>query len=394
MSLLDNEAQLFFKTYKRLALDVDRGDGCYLYTKDGRKYLDMFSGLAVNALGYNHPGIIAAIEKQIRKYIHLSNFFVQGPQVDLAERLLRLAKFQKIFFTNSGTEAIEGTIKLVRKWGKAKNKTTIFGMSNGFSGRTMGSLSIMDKEKYREGYGPFLENCGHVEFNNVGDLKTKIDDATAAVFLEFVQGEGGVVPVSAEFVTALQALREKHGFLIVADEIQSGIFRTGRLFAFQHYNFTPDIVTIAKPIGGGLPLGAILGNEKVAEVWTHGVHGTTFGGNPVACAAGIAVIDALTTEEMVRHIEEASDYLFARLQSLKQRFSIIKEVRGFGFMVGVELTVESGPLVDAMLDDGVLVNSTAGNVVRILPPLVAGKKEIDLLLTTFESTLKKNYGLV
>jgi acetylornithine aminotransferase len=347
----------------------------------------MFSGLAVNALGYNHPGIIAAIEKQIRKYIHLSNFFVQGPQVELAERLLRLSKFQKLFFTNSGTEAIEGTIKLVRKWGKAKNKTTIFGMSNGFSGRSMGSLSIMDKEKYREGYGPFLENCGYVEFNNVGDLKVKVDDATAAVFLEFVQGEGGVVPVSAEFVTALQSLREKHGFLIVADEIQSGIFRTGKLFAFQHYNFTPDIVTIAKPIGGGLPLGAILGNEKVADVWTHGVHGTTFGGNPVACAAGIAVIDALTAEEMGRHIEEASGYLFARLQSLKEKFSIIKEVRGYGFMVGVELTVESGPLVDAMLEDGVLVNSTAGNVVRILPPLVAGKKEIDILLASFEHVL-------
>lgn len=320
MSLLDNEAQLFFNTYKRLTLDVDRGDGCYLYTKDGRKYLDMFSGLAVNALGYNHPGIIAAIEKQIRKYIHLSNFFVQGPQVELADRLLRLAKFQRIFFTNSGTEAIEGTIKLVRKWGKAKNKTTIFGMSNGFSGRTMGSLSIMDKEKYREGYGPFLENCGYVEFNDADDLRKKVDGATAAVFLEFVQGEGGVVPVSAEFVTALQSLREKHGFLVVADEIQSGIFRTGTLFAFQHYNFTPDIVTIAKPIGGGLPLGAILGNENVADVWTHGVHGTTFGGNPVACAAGIAVIDELTTKEMGRHIDDVSEYLFTQLHSLQGKF--------------------------------------------------------------------------
>ena len=212
--------------------------------------------------------------------------------------------------------------------------------------------------------------------------------------MEFVQGEGGVVPVSAEFVAALQALREKHGFLVVADEIQSGIFRTGTLFAFQHYKFIPDIVTIAKPIGGGLPLGAILGNEKVADVWTHGVHGTTFGGNPVACAAGVAVIDALTTNRMAGRIGEASKYLFAQLDSLKKRFSIIKEVRGYGFMVGVELTVESGPLVDAMLEDGVLVNSTAGNVVRILPPLVAGKEEIDILLKTFESTLTKNDGLV
>jgi acetylornithine/succinyldiaminopimelate/putrescine aminotransferase len=205
-----------------------------------------------------------------------------------------------------------------------------------------------------------------------------------------VQGEGGVVPVSAEFVTALQSLREKHGFLVVADEIQSGIFRTGPLFAFQHYNFTPDIVTIAKPIGGGLPLGAILGNEKVAEVWTHGVHGTTFGGNPVACAAGIAVIDELSTNRMAGRIAEASKYLFVQLDSLKKRFPIIKEVRGYGFMVGVELTVDSGPLVDAMLEDGVLVNSTAGTVVRILPPLIASREEVDILLASFERVLTKH----
>lgn len=387
MNLLDNEAKLFFKTYKRLSLEVDRGDGCYLFTNDGRKYLDMFSGLAVNALGYNHPGIISAIEKQIRKYNHLSNFFVQGPQVELAERLLHHSKFQKIFFTNSGTEAIEGTIKLVRKWGLPKNKTKIFGMSNGFSGRTMGSLSIMDKDKYREGYGPFLENCGHVEFNDVDDLRRKVDGTTAAVVLEFVQGEGGIVPVCTEFVSALQSLRETHGFLVVADEIQSGIFRTGKLFAFQHFDFTPDIVTIAKPIGGGLPLGAILGNQKVAEVWTHGVHGTTFGGNPVACAAGIAVMDALTANGMERHIDEVSKHLFAQLDLLKKRFSIIKEVRGYGFMIGVDLTVESAPLVDAMLEDGVLVNSTAGTVVRILPPLITGKEEINILLASFERVL-------
>jgi acetylornithine aminotransferase len=390
MDLLDNEAKLFFKTYKRLSLEVDRGDGCYLFTNDGRKYLDMFSGLAVNALGYNHPGIIAAIEKQIRKYNHLSNFFVQGPQVELAERLLHHSNFQKIFFTNSGTEAIEGTIKLVRKWGLPKNKTKILGMSNGFSGRTMGSLSIMDKDKYRGGYGPFLENCGYVTFNDVDDLRKKVDGTTAAVVLEFVQGEGGIVPVSTEFVSALQSLRDTHGFLGVADEIQSGIFRTGKFFAYQHFNFVPDIVTIAKPIGGGLPLGAILGNQKVADVWTHGVHGTTFGGNPVACAAGIAVMDALTANGMVRHIDEVSKYLFAQLDLLKKRFSIIKDVRGYGFMIGVDLTVESAPLVDAMLEDGVLVNSTAGTVVRILPPLIAGTEEIDILLASFERVLTKH----
>jgi acetylornithine aminotransferase len=208
--------------------------------------------------------------------------------------------------------------------------------------------------------------------------------------MEFVQGEGGIVPVCTEFVSALQSLRETHGFLVVSDEIQSGIFRTGKFFAYQHFNFVPDIVTIAKPIGGGLPLGAILGNHKVADVWTHGVHGTTFGGNPVACAAGIAVMDALTVNGMERHIDEVSKYLFAQLDLLKKRFSIIKEVRGYGFMIGVELMVESAPLVDAMLEDGVLVNSTAGTVVRILPPLIAGKEEIDILLASFERVLTKH----
>ena len=385
---MDAEAKLFFKTYKRLPLEVERGDGCYLFTTDGRKYLDMFSGLAVNALGYNHPDINAAIEAQIRKYNHLSNFFVQQPQIDLAERLIRLSGFQKIFFTNSGTEAIEGTIKLARKWGSPLGKKKLFGMTNGFSGRSMGALSIMDKEKYREGYGPFLENCGHIVFNDVIDLRSKVDGSTAAVFLEFIQGEGGIVPVSKEFVATLQSLRKQHGFLVVADEIQSGIQRTGKFFAYQHYEFAPDIVTVAKPIGGGLPLGAILGNEKVAGVWTYGVHGTTFGGNPVACAAGKVVIDTVTAEKMVKHVREISDYLREKLEILKTRYDVIKEIRGFGLIIGVDLTVDSAPIVDAMLGEGVLVNSTAGSVVRILPPLIAGRAEVDTLIATFEKVLK------
>ena len=385
---MDAEAKLFFKTYRRLPLEVERGEGCYLFTTDGRKYLDMFSGLAVNALGYNHPGVNAAIETQIRKYNHLSNFFVQQPQIELAERLIRLSGFQKIFFTNSGTEAIEGTIKLARKWGGPLRKTKLFGMTNGFSGRSMGALSIMDKEKYREGYGPFLENCGHIVFNDVNDLRSKVDEATAAVVLEFVQGEGGIVPVSKEFVSTLQTLREQHGFLVVADEIQSGIQRTGKFFAYQHFNFEPDIVTVAKPIGGGLPLGAILGNEKVAGVWTYGVHGTTFGGNPVACAAGKVVIDTVTSENMVKHVREISGYLREKLDSVRAKFDVIKEIRGFGLIIGVDLTVDSAPIVDAMLSEGVLVNSTAGSVVRILPPLIAGREEVDTLVGIFERVLK------
>lgn len=388
MNMQEKEQQLFFHTYKRLSLEIDRGEGCYLFAKDGKEYLDMFAGLAVNALGYNHPALINAIEKQIRKYNHLSNYFIQETQVQLAEQLLKISGYEKLFFTNSGTEAIEGALKLVRKWGSTKGKINAFGMTNGFSGRTMGALSLMDKDKYRAGYGPFLDHCGHIEFNNVESLKKSVDEKTAAVFLEFVQGEGGIVPVTREFVETLKHLSEKFGFLVVADEIQAGIYRSGKFFSFQYFDISPDLVTVAKPIGGGLPLGAILGSNKVADVWTYGVHGTTFGGNPVACAAGIALLNAVTTPEMQAHINAMSKYLFSKLNDLQRRFSVIKEVRGMGLMIGIELNCESAPVVDAMLAKGVLANATASTVVRILPPLILAEKDANKFLNAFEEVLE------
>jgi acetylornithine/N-succinyldiaminopimelate aminotransferase len=387
MNFKERESQFFFHTYKRLPLEVERGEGCYLFTKDGKKYLDMFSGLAVNALGYSHPAVINAIEEQIRKYNHLSNFFIQEPQLRLAERLLHLSGYDKIFFTNSGTEAIEGTIKLVRKWGKANGKKIIFGMSNGFSGRTMGALSLMDKEKYRDGYEPFLPNFGSIEFNGVNDLQAKINSDTAAVFLEFIQGEGGIIGASKQFINQLKSLREKFGFLIVADEIQSGIGRTGKLFGYQHFDIEPDVVTIAKPIGGGLPLGAILGSKKVADVWSYGVHGTTFGGNPVACAAGSSTIDIIMNDDFLNSVNETAQYALVKFSELKSKFPIIKEIRVYGYMIGIDLTIESGPVVDEILSKGILVNATANTVIRILPPLIARKAEFDQLLTVFHEVL-------
>lgn len=384
MNFKEQESQLFFHTYKRLPLEVERGEGCYLFTTDGKRYLDMFSGLAVNALGYAHPAIIKAVDEQVRKYTHLSNFFIQQPQLQLAERLLRLSGFDKIFFSNSGTEAIEGSIKLIRKWGKANGKSQIFGMSNGFSGRTMGALSLMDKEKYRAGYEPFLPGFGTIEFNDVADLTAHVNEQTAAVFLECIQGEGGIVGVSKEFASELNALRERFGFLIVADEIQSGIGRTGTLFGFQHFGLTPDIITVAKPIGGGLPVGAIIGSKKVADVWTYGVHGTTFGGNPVACAAGIATLDTVMTEPFLESVRTNAAYFSSKVMALKERFPFIKEVRAYGYMIGVDLSIDSAPIVEAILAEGVLVNSTANTVIRILPPLIAGKEEFDRLLNAME----------
>ena len=389
-TILEKEQGLFFHTYKRLPLEVERGEGCYLFTADGTRYLDFFGGIAVNALGYNHPRLCKAIEDQIHKYVHLSNYFVQQPQVKLAEKILTASKFKRIFFTNSGTEATEGAIKLARKWGKTIGKDKLFGLSNAFHGRTLGALSLMDKQKYREGYEPFVENFGHLKFNDVDELRRAVNEKTLGVFIEFVQGEGGIFVVSQEYARELNSLRDKYGFLIIGDEIQSGIGRTGKLFGFQHTGVIPDIVLLAKPIGGGLPLGAILGNDRVAETFTYGVHGTTFGGNPVACAAGLVVLEEVLDKGLMHHAEEIGTYLTARLTQLKNDFpTLIREVRGFGCMIGTELTQDGQPVVDALQRRHILVNCTNVNVLRFVPPLIVTQEQCDEMVDALRSVLEE-----
>ena len=388
MTTTEHDNALFFHTYKRLPLEVDRGEGCYLFTKDGKKYLDMFSGLAVNALGYAHPAVTAAIDTQARKYTHLSNLFLQEPQMALAEKLVKHSGYEKVFFCNSGTEANEGAIKLVRKWSKGENRHGIFGMTNGFSGRTMGALSLMDKKSYREGYEPFLDEFGMIEFNDCADLEKKVGKETAAVFFESIQGEGGIVPVTQEFAATLASLRKKFGFLLVADEIQSGIGRTGKMFAFEHFGLRPDLVTFAKPVGGGLPLGGFLGTAALADVWAPGMHGTTFGGNPVACAAGNALVEIVLAPAFMETLRGNAVYFFTQLNALMQKYPVIRQVRGYGYMIGIDLAIESAPVVENILRKGVLVNATATTVVRVLPPLIAGRNEIDIFLSAFEESIQ------
>lgn len=387
-SLFQKEEKYFFHTYKRLGLDIERGEGVYLYARDGKRYLDFFGGLAVNALGYNHPQVNRAIIEQVHKYIHLSNFYVQEPQVRLAERLIEASGFERVFFGNSGTEAVEGAIKLARKWGKNFGKTHLIGLTNSFHGRTMGALSLTERQKYREGYEPFLPNVSHVEFNDVAQLRAAVNEQTLGVILEFIQGEGGVFVVSPEFADALNELRQKLGFLIIADEIQSGIGRTGKFFAFEHFGVTPDIVVIAKAIGGGLPLGAFLGNERVAEVLSYGSHGTTFGGNPVACSAGLAVLQEVLDEGLMKQAGETGDYLKKKFAELQTRFpALVKEVRGLGCMLGVELSRDGQPVVDQMQERGFLVNCTHQSVLRFLPPYVVTREECDSLVQELRDIL-------
>jgi len=388
-SIFEKENKYFFHTFHRLPLEIDRGEGVYLYSKDGKRYVDFFGGIAVNALGYNHQHINAAIEEQIHRYIHLSNYFVQDKTVELAERIVNATSYKRVFFSNSGTEAVEGAIKIVRKWGQGSGKTTLLNLTNSFHGRTMGALSLTERPQYRDGYDPFLPNTNSVKFNDVEDLCAKVNSQTLGVILEFIQGEGGINVISKEFVQKLKSLQEKFGFLIVADEIQAGLGRTGKFFSFEHYDIHPDIVVIAKAIGGGLPLGAILGNERVADVLTYGVHGTTFGGNPVACAAGCAVMEEIVDKRLMKQAGIIGEYLKSKAIELQKQFpAIVKEVRGYGCMLGIDLNRNGQPIVDELLNRGILINCTNTTVLRLLPPYIITTEQCNQLMFELHLILK------
>ncbi|MCG8346001.1 MAG: aspartate aminotransferase family protein [Chlorobiales bacterium] len=375
----EKEKQLFFHNYARLPLAVTYGEGSWLYCADGSRYLDMISGIGVNALGYGDKRIINAIAEQAQKVIHASNLFLLEPQFKLAERLLDISGLSKVFFANSGTEAIEAAIKLSRKWAASSGnaeKKEIVSLSNCFHGRTYGAMSLTDKPKYLEGYDPLLPGTANVSFNDIDDLEATLSDRTAAVFVEFIQGEGGIHKVSPEFIDALKTLRGKHGFLLVADEIQAGCGRTGRFFGYMHFDIEPDLVCLAKPLGGGLPLSAVIGSKKVEDVFAAGNHGTTFGGNPVACAAGLALIDALYEDNIMDKAAETGEWVGEALETLAVKHPQILEVRQYGLMIGVTVNRDASYYVQEALKRKVLVNATSGNVVRLLPPLTASREEV------------------
>ena len=390
-NLLEKEKKFLLHTYKRIPLEISHGEGVYIVTKDGKKYLDFFSGLAVNSLGYGNKKIINAIEEQIKKIIHLSNYYVNDTQLELAEKLIKYSGLSKVVFTNSGTEAVEASLKLLRKALGPDKK--IFSFSNAFHGRTYGSLSLSGKEKYKKYFAPLLPNIFQLEFNNINQIEDNLDETTAAVYIEFVQGEGGIRIASKQFIKKLDELRKEYGFVLVADEVQSGIWRTGKPFAYNHFNLKPDLVIVAKAIGGGFPLGALITNKKYSDAFQIGDHGSTFGGNPVACAAGLAVIEEIINIKLMNNVENLSNYFISKLNQLKDKFpDKIKDVRGLGYMLGVELNFPCNKIVDEFRENCILVNCTSENVLRILPPLISIKTNIDQFLTTFEKLLK-NYKL-
>lgn len=376
MTLIEREHAHFLQTYKRLPIEADRAQGMYVYAADGTRYLDFLGGIAVNSLGHTHPGIVAAVERQLHRYMHLSNYFYQDAQVEFAERLTEMSGYHRAFLGNSGTEVNEGALKLARAAGNPRGKTEIIGFTGGFHGRTYGVLSIMHKPRYKDGMGPFLPESKVLTFNDVEMLRASVSERTCSVTVEFLQGEGGIRWATPEFVEALFELRKRYGFLIIGDEIQAGGGRTGDFFSFQRYGVRPDIVTLAKGIGGGMPLAAILTTEELAGIWGTGQHGTTFGGNSLACAAGSVVLDELQAGVM-EHAKQSGELLLARMRNLQNDFpGLVADVRGAGAIVGLELTQPAAPFVEALLRRHVIVNSTDETVIRLLPPLIYSEEHI------------------
>ncbi len=387
-SIIEREQQSIFQTYKRLPIVVEKATGCRIYSNSGEEYLDFLAGIAVNALGHSHPKIIAAVEEQIHKYMHLSNYFYQEPQIKLAEQIGKISCFNRVFFTNSGTEAMEGAIKLIRRYGAFTGKDEIVAFSGGFHGRTYGALSIMDKPLYKDKMGPYLTGTRILKYNDIEDLQKNINEKTAAVALEFIQGEGGVCEASPAFIEKIDELRKKFGFLLLADEIQTGCGRTGKFFAYEHFGVEPDIATLAKGIGGGLPLGALVAKEHLAGVWEKGMHGTTYGGNAVACSTGLVVVEELQNG-LLEHINETGNYFNEKLNQIMQKYpDIVKEVRGRGLMLGLLLSFEAGKLVENLLENYIIANAASGFVLRIVPPLIVEKEDIDLFIEKLDSCLK------
>ncbi len=387
-NLMEREKDTFFQVYKRLPIEVDRAEGCRVYAKDGNVYLDFLAGIAVNALGHSHPAVVEAVCEQAKKYMHISNYFYQEPQIKFAEKLKEMSGMDRVFFSNSGTEATDGAIKLARRYGSECDKIDIIAFSGGFHGRTYGALSVMDKPQYKDKMGPYLSNTKIIEYNNVEELRATINDKTAAVILEFIQGEGGITTATKEFIDEMVSLREKFGFLIIADEIQAGTGRSGKFAAYQHFGFRPDVVTLAKGMGGGMPLGAILATEALSGIWDKGMHGTTYGGNAVACAAGLAVLNELENG-VLANTNEVGKYLEGKLGEIMLKYpSKVAEVRGKGLMLGLLLTFDAANLVAEMLKHKVISNAASGKVLRIVPPLNITKTDADEFVSVLDKCLE------
>ena len=389
------EAKLLLNTYERNPILFVDGEGVYLIDDKGTRYLDLLSGIGVNALGYGHPVIEAAIAEQSRKLIHTSNLFFHEGQAELALRLTDVSGMNRAFFTNSGTEAWEAALKLARAHaGLLRSEgreigTKFLALEHSFHGRTMGSVATTHKEKYREPFEPVMPGVEFVVFDDVADLKAKFSSDVCAVLIEAIQGEGGIRPVSREFMEVARALTQSTGALLICDEIQAGMGRTGKWFGYQHYGVQPDVTTVAKPLAGGLPLGAMLCTEEAARAIHPGMHGTTFGGGPLACAAALAVFRTIEEEKLLEHVTAIGTYFHRRLNELAQRHAAIVDVRGKGLMLAAELDSAelAKEVLAGMLQRHILINRTSETVLRFLPPYILGREHVDTAIAALDEVL-------
>ena len=391
---MNHAEESILHTYNRFPVMFDHGEGCYLYDTEGKKYLDFAAGIAVNALGYHYPGYGDALKSQIDKLTHISNLYYNEPMSEAGEKLIKASGLSKAFFTNSGTEAIEGALKAARKYsytkyGKEAGRFEIIAMNHSFHGRSMGALSVTGTEHYREPFEPLIGGVKFADFNDLESVKAQITDKTCAVITEVVQGEGGIYPAQKEFLEGLRALCDEKDIILIFDEIQCGMGRTGYYFAWQSYGVQPDVMTCAKALGCGVPVGAfVLGEKAAAASLVPGDHGTTYGGNPFVCAAVSKVFDIFEQDNILAHVQELTPYLEEKLDALVDKCPIVAARRGKGFMQGLVIEGTTvGSVVTKALANGLLVISAGSDVLRLVPPLVITKEHIDEMIEKLEKSL-------
>jgi acetylornithine aminotransferase len=390
--LKQDSARYLMQTYARQPLSIVRGRGTKVYDLEGREYIDFVGGIAVNILGHGHPDLVQAIQRQAAQLIHASNLYYTEPQVKLAQMLVDHSFADKVFFCNSGAEANEAAIKLARRYSHDKygaGRFEIITMKNSFHGRTMATLTATGQEKVQKGYEPLLPGFSYVAFNNLEELERAVTDKTAAIMLEPIQGEGGVYVADREYLKQVGDLSAKKDVLLIFDEVQTGMGRTGTLFAYEQLGVQPDIMTLAKGLGGGVPIGACLATDSVAKAFSPGSHASTFGGNPLACAAGLAVCRVLLEGHVLDHARRMGEYLAKGLSACKERHRVVREVRGLGLLQGVELGMDGKAVVSECLARGILINATGEHVLRFVPPLIITQLEIDRLLDTLAQIFSK-----
>ena len=385
------EKKHLLQNYARYPLVLTKGHGVWLYNDRGRKYLDLLGGIGVNMLGHAHPRIMKVIKEQAARAMHVSNLYYHPYQGELAARLAQLSGLDRAFICNSGTEAWEAALKLARLYGGriSRDKYHFVSLDNSFHGRTMGAVATTGQEKYRRPYEPNVPGVDFVAFNDVNGLRWRVTEKTCAICVEVIQGEGGITEVKTEFLKAARELADRHDALLILDEIQCGLGRTGRWFGYQNHGVKPDIITLAKPLAAGFPLGAMVASEKAAAAMTPGMHGTTFGGGPLGCRLALEFLDVMKQENLLSHIEKVGGYFHQQLEKLKEKYPVIKEVRGRGLMLAAELAVPGRPYVDAGHASGLLFNCTHDTVLRFLPPYIIKKAEVDRAIAGLDRIFKK-----